>query len=83
MKKPNPSCEIHMVIDDIDELLAKTCQQQLDSLIFHGVRHYKELQAEMDRALFATPQDIPAIADVLPQLQLLRAQLESYGVHVQ
>ena len=82
-KQTNPKCEIHMVIDDINELLATTSQPEQDSLILQGVRNYKELQAEMDRALFAKPQDVHTLAEVMPQLQQLRERLASYGVHVQ
>lgn len=57
-------------------------QPQMDSMIAEGVLQYQELQAEMDRALFARPQDVETLAVVMPKLQLLRERLASYGVRV-
>ncbi len=56
-------------------------QQELDSLIAEGIRTYQKLQEEFDRELFAG-RDLEKIATLLPQLQMLRARLEAYGVRV-
>ena len=57
-------------------------QQEKEAFIAQGVLRYQELQAEMDRALFAKPQDIETLAAVMPKLQTLRERLASYGVRV-
>ena len=54
----------------------------MDTLVGQGVLRYEELRAEVDRALFATPQDIETLKELMPQMQLLRERLASYGVHV-
>jgi hypothetical protein len=59
-----------------------TSQQQMDSMIAEGVLRYQELQSEMDRALFAKPQDVETLAVVMPKMQLLKERLASYGVRV-
>lgn len=59
-----------------------TVSQQMDSTIAGGVLQYQELQAEMDRALFARPQDVKTLAVVMPKMQLLKERLASYGVRV-
>ncbi len=56
-------------------------QQELDSLIADGIRTYQKLQQEFDRELFGG-KDLDKIATLLPQLQMVRARLEAYGVRV-
>jgi hypothetical protein len=57
-------------------------QQEKDTLIAQGVLRYQELQAEVDRALFASPQDEETLAVVMPQMQALRERLAAHGVRV-
>jgi hypothetical protein len=57
-------------------------QQETEAFIAQGVLHYQELQEEMDRALFAKPQDVETLTVVMPQMQLLKERLASYGVRV-
>ncbi len=56
-------------------------QQELDSLIAEGIRTYQQLQQEFDRELFGG-KDLEKLATLLPQIQMLRARLQAYGVHV-
>ena len=57
-------------------------QQELDTFIANGIRRYQQLQQEFDRALFAEHQDVDQISVLLPELQLLRQRLASYGIHL-
>jgi len=78
-EKNDPSHQLHLVTV---EASSPASQQSTDSLIVQGLQNYKELQAQMDRALFAKPQDIETLAVVMPQLKVLRERLASYGVRV-
>jgi hypothetical protein len=75
----DPERKLHLVAD---EERPTTSQPPVDSLIADGVRNYQELQKEVDRALFARPQDVEKLSVLFPQLQFLRERLASYGVHV-
>jgi hypothetical protein len=86
MKKTKAHRGLHLVT--AEEAAARcqqdpkpSSQQERDSLIANGMRRYQELQAEVDRELFGT-QDRDKLAVLLPDLQLLRQRLASYGVHV-
>ncbi len=57
-------------------------QQETDTFIAQGVLRFQELQEEMDRALFAKPQDVETLSVVMPQMQVLKERLASYGVRV-
>jgi hypothetical protein len=46
------------------------------------VLRFQELQEEVDRALFAKPQDVETLAVVMPKMQLLKERLANYGVRV-
>ena len=61
---------------------AAASQQEMDSLIANGVRRYQELQQEVDHELFAEHRDLEKLAVLLPELQLIRQRLASYGVNV-
>ncbi len=78
-KKTDSHRQLHLVTEEDAPTAA---QQPTDSLIVQGLRRYEQLQAEVDRALFATPQDIPTLQELMPEMQLLRQRLASYGVHV-
>jgi hypothetical protein len=59
-----------------------TSQQETEAFIAQGVLRFQELQEEVDRALFAKPQDVETLAVVMPKMQLLKDRLASYGVRV-
>jgi hypothetical protein len=79
MKKTQSSRRLHLVQATERSTASK---QEMDTWIAEGVLQYQELQGEMDRALFANPQDVETLAVVMPKLQLLRERLASYGVRV-
>lgn len=91
MKKTQSSRGLHLV--QATELSATSqpepepepstpSQLEIDRLVGQGVLRYEALRVEVDRALFATPQDIETLEELMPQMQLLRERLASYGVHV-
>jgi hypothetical protein len=59
-----------------------TSQQETEAFIAQGVLRFQELQEEVDRALFAKPQDVETLAVVMPKMQLLKERLANYGVRV-
>ena len=95
MKKTRPRRGLHLVTAEEAARIAEQAvpdvaepepepasQQELDTLIANGIRRYQQLQQEFDRALFAEEQDTDKITEVLPELQLLRTRLASYGIHL-
>jgi hypothetical protein len=86
MKKTNAHRNLHLVTAEEKEMRAQqqpstSSQQELDRVIASGVRRYQELQQAFDRELFGD-QDMEKIGEILPELQLLRQRLASYGIHV-
>jgi hypothetical protein len=77
--KSNARCGLHLVKT---EEASASSRQETEAFIAKGVLRYQELQAEMDRALFAKPQDVETLAVVMPKMQLLKERLASYGVRV-
>ena len=73
------SRSLHLVKDE--EPSAES-QQERDTLIAQGVLRYQELQAQVDRALFAIPPDEETLAVMMPQMQALRERLAAHGVRV-
>ncbi len=78
-KPANPG--LHLVSPSDQPAPPSPSQQELDSLIAEGIRTYQQLQQEFDRELFGG-KDLEKLATLLPQIQMLRARLQAYGVHV-
>lgn len=79
MKKTQSTRGLHLVVATEP---STTSQQEKDTLIAQGVLRYQELQAEVDRALFAIPPDEETLVVVMPQMQALRERLAAHGVRV-
>lgn len=79
MKKQNKACRGMDLVTAEEK--PTSSQPGVDRLIANGMRRYQELQREFDRELFGK-KDLQKLAEILPELQLLRERLSSYGVHV-
>ena len=89
-QKPNPRQTLHIVTAEEAASVAQPPQEpepdwqtDRDRLVASGLRRYQQLQHEVDQALFARPQEVDALRELLPELELVRQRLASYGVHVQ
>jgi hypothetical protein len=74
--------QLHLVTSEEAAAVSQSLSQnEENAFIANGIRRYQQLQREFDEELFGS-RDLDKITALLPEINLLRERLASYGIHV-
>jgi hypothetical protein len=85
-KKSKAQQQLHLVTAEEASAFSQTelspvAPSDEDAFLGDGIRRYQELQRAFDEELFGK-KDLQKLAEILPELQLVRERLAAHGVRV-